>query len=153
MSRQSPLILLPLRNPTLRIIPPKGWRKVEKKILKLVLLKPLYRRKNWIKSVTEFWSYTTLIRTSAAAFISERRGLNIHRISLYATSAAAFIPVVFSATALIFCNFSFMSVAALNSIVPNAAAFKLLSAFFRLFSLFLHFSHLRFHSSSNNLQK
>ena len=112
-------------NPTSRIAPLKVWRKVEKKILKHVLLKPLYRRKSWVKSVGEFWNYTTLKRTSAAAFISERRGLNFQRFSLYAASAAAFITVSFRVAALIFCNFSFMSAAAFKSTVPSATAFRL----------------------------
>ena len=120
MNLQSPLILSPFRNLTLRIAPPKERRKDEKKIPFLVLLKPLYRRKSWIKSVGEFSNYTTLIRTSAAAFISERRGLNFQRFSLYAA-----IPVGFSVAALIFCNFSFMSAAASKSSVPSAAAFNL----------------------------
>ena len=126
---------------------------MKKRLLKFVIGKPLCRECLLVSRLESFNCRKLFSRTSAAALVGERCGLGFHRFNFTYSSAAAFIPVVLSAAALIFSNFSFMSAAAFKSSVPSAAAFSLFSAFFRPTSSLLHFSHSFSTPSSNTLQK
>ena len=110
---------------------------MKKRPLKFVIGQPLNRRTLHVSRLESFNCRKLFSRTSAAALVGERRGLNFHRFNFTYSSAAAFIPVALSVAALIFCNFPFMSVAALITSVPSAAAFSLFSdSFDRLLRFF-----------------